>query len=94
MDVDKQSITFRRVVGNQVGLIGPNPSGLCMCGCGRKTKIVTKSDRRHGHVMGSARSVIWNLAPSHNRTAGRGQLPFLLEYSQLCGIAVRVRRLF
>jgi hypothetical protein len=31
--------------------IGPNPSGLCMCGCGRKTKIVTKSDRRHGHVM-------------------------------------------
>jgi hypothetical protein len=28
------------------------PSGLCMCGCGRKTKIVTKSDRRHGHVMG------------------------------------------
>jgi hypothetical protein len=32
--------------------IGPNPSPLCMCGCGRKTKIVTKSDRRHGHVMG------------------------------------------
>ena len=23
--------------------IGPNPSGLCMCGCGRKTKIVTKA---------------------------------------------------
>ena len=33
-------------------VIGSNPSGLCMCGCGRKTKIVTKSDRRHGHVMG------------------------------------------
>ena len=32
--------------------IGPNPSGLCMCGCGRRTKIATKSDRRHGHVMG------------------------------------------
>src|SRR5215472_6985496 len=32
--------------------VGPNPSGLCMCGCGRKTKIATKSDRRHGHVMG------------------------------------------
>jgi hypothetical protein len=29
---------------------GPNPSGRCMCGCGRKTKIVTKSDRRHGHL--------------------------------------------
>jgi len=36
----------------QVGAIRPNPSGLCMCGCGRKTKIATKSDRRHGHVMG------------------------------------------
>src|SRR5215469_1263810 len=32
--------------------VAPNPSGLCMCGCSRKTKIVTKSDRRHGHVMG------------------------------------------
>ena len=32
--------------------VGPNPSGLRMCGCGRKTKIATKSDRRHGHVMG------------------------------------------
>ena len=21
-----------------------------MCGCGRKTKIVAKNDRRHGHV--------------------------------------------
>jgi hypothetical protein len=32
--------------------VGPNPPGLCMCGCGRKTKIVTKSDRRHGHAVG------------------------------------------
>jgi len=36
----------------RLAAIGPNPSGLCMCGCERKTKIVTKSDRRHGHVMG------------------------------------------
>ena len=36
----------------RLAAIGPNPSGLCMCGCGRKTKIVTKSDRRHGQVMG------------------------------------------
>jgi len=87
MDVDKQSITFRRVVGNQVGLIGPNPSGLCMCGCGRKTKIVTKSDRRHGHVMGSARSVIWNLAPSHNRTAGAaGNYRFCWNIANFAGL--------
>jgi hypothetical protein len=31
--------------GKRLAVIGPNPSGLCMCGCGRKTKIVTKSDR-------------------------------------------------
>jgi hypothetical protein len=36
----------------RLAAIGPNLSGLCMCGCGRKTKIVTKSDRRHGHIMG------------------------------------------
>jgi hypothetical protein len=36
----------------RLAAMGPNPSGLCMCGCGRKTKIVTKSDRRHGHVRG------------------------------------------
>jgi hypothetical protein len=42
---------------------GPNPSGRCMCGCGRKTKIVTKSDRRHGHVMGQPFRFI------HGRTA-------------------------
>ena len=36
----------------RLAAIGPNPSGLRRCGCGRKTKIVTKSDRRLGHIMG------------------------------------------
>jgi hypothetical protein len=29
---------------------GPNPSGLCMCGCGRQTLLANASDRRRGHV--------------------------------------------
>ena len=36
-------------------------SGLCMCGCGRKTKIVTKSHRRHGHEMGQPFETLWAL---------------------------------
>ena len=35
---------YTRVRGQKdFGPIGPNLSGLCMCGCGRKTKIVTKA---------------------------------------------------
>jgi hypothetical protein len=29
----------------RLAAIGPNPSGLCMCGCGRKTKIVVRKFR-------------------------------------------------
>jgi len=39
--------------------LGPNPSGLCMCGCGRKTKIVAKSNPRScsGHLQQIIRAV-------------------------------------
>lgn len=30
----------------------PNPSGLCMCGCGKKTKISHQSHTQQGHVLG------------------------------------------
>jgi hypothetical protein len=30
----------------------PNPSGLCLCGCGQKTAIATYSDRETGAVIG------------------------------------------
>lgn len=30
----------------------PNPSGLCMCGCGQKTKIAKASDPIWGHAIG------------------------------------------
>ena len=61
----------------QVVAIGPNPSGLCMCGCGRKTKIVTKSDRRHGHVMGQP----FRYIHGHARSPLKGPNRFKLRRS-------------
>ena len=55
--------------------IGPNPSGLCMCGCGLKTKIVTKSDRRHGQVMGQP----FRFIHGHRRPAKKGPNRFKLR---------------
>ena len=55
--------------------LAANPSGLCMCGCGRKTKIVTKSDRRHGHVMGQP----FRFIHGHSRPAAKGPNRFKLR---------------
>jgi hypothetical protein len=59
----------------RIAAIGPNPSGLCMCGCGRKTKIVAKSDRRHGHVMGQP----FRYIHGHCRPALKGPNRFKLR---------------
>ena len=32
----------------------PNPSGLCMCGCGQETKIATRNNYSLGHVKGES----------------------------------------
>lgn len=32
--------------------IGPNPSGLCQCGCGEPAPVARESNRRLGHVRG------------------------------------------
>jgi len=55
--------------------VGPNPSGLCMCGCGRKTKTVTKSDRRHGHVLGQP----FRFIHGHSRSPVKGPNRFKLR---------------
>lgn len=34
---------------------GPNPSGLCMCGCGATTPLATQNDRRNGLRKGQHR---------------------------------------
>jgi len=59
----------------RLAAIGPNPSGLCICGCERKTKIVTKSDRRHGHVMGQP----FRFIQGHSRPAEKGPSRFKLR---------------
>lgn len=33
-------------------LVPPNPSGICLCGCGRKTPIAKRTQRRHSLVKG------------------------------------------
>lgn len=39
------------------------PSGYCRCGCGQKTSIAARNDRRRGHKKGEPVSVI----PGHSR---------------------------
>src|SRR4051812_29977290 len=41
-----------RVASLTFDLPSPNPSGLCQCGCGRPTKIATRSSMQHGWVSG------------------------------------------
>lgn len=41
---------------------GPNPGGMCLCRCGEKAPIATKTDRRKGHVEGQPVSFIWGHA--------------------------------
>ena len=55
--------------------LAANPSGLCMCGCVRKTKIVTKSGRRHGHVMGQP----FRFIHGHSRPTAKGPNRFKLR---------------
>jgi hypothetical protein len=57
--------------------LAANPSGLCMCGCGRKTKIVTKSDRRHGHIMGQP----FRFIHGHSRSDAKGPNRFKFRRS-------------
>lgn len=47
----------------------PNPSGLCMCGCGQKTSIATRSDKKYGAVAGEHRRYIMG----HSGTMNRGK---------------------
>ena len=43
---------------------GPNPSGLCMCGCGRPAPIAKKTNATLGHVKGQPVRFI----PGHTQT--------------------------
>jgi hypothetical protein len=49
---------------------GPNPSGLCMCGCGQRTELAANTRAEHGWVKGKPKRYLhghaWN--PSIGRT--------------------------
>lgn len=38
--------------------LGPNPSGLCMCGCGQRTTVNTCDNRAKGWRKGGARRYV------------------------------------
>lgn len=44
---------------NQSTPKGPNPSGLCMCGCGNPAPIASHTSRKHGRVKGTPNRFIW-----------------------------------
>ena len=46
---------------------GPNPSGLCMCGCGETTRLAQESNRKWGDVKGTPRRYLKN---HHTRKSG------------------------
>ena len=53
----------KRITGD-----GPNPSGICLCGCGGKTAIAKQSYSRSGDVKGQPVRFI----PGHGRRGRRG----------------------
>jgi hypothetical protein len=42
------------------------PVGYCQCGCGEKTKVVSKTDKRHGYIKGESRKYIRGHYNQHN----------------------------
>lgn len=63
----------RYLRGHQAGRVpsandlGPNPAGLCLCGCGQRTEIARKSDANNGDVKGTSRKYI----RGHSSQSGR-----------------------
>lgn len=41
-----------------MSITGPNPSGLCMCGCGGKAPIAVGNDKRYGIIKGQPQRYI------------------------------------
>lgn len=43
---------------NEVSLPGPNPSGLCVCGCGQHTRLANRTNVFYGDVKGTPRRFV------------------------------------
>ena len=57
---------------------GPNPGGLCQCGCGQETELVTQTDSRRGIVRGQPRQYI---AGHHRR---KSPIPYVVDPDTGC----------
>lgn len=55
----------------RVDIPEPNPSGRCMCGCGRQTSLAPRTERRRGYVAGKPMRYI----VGHNPVPVRGKGP-------------------
>lgn len=45
--------------GRRQDMTPPNPSGLCMCGCGRPAPVATSSSRKFGWVIGHPKQFVF-----------------------------------
>lgn len=54
-------------MSNDTTSLGPNPSGLCMCGCGGKTLPAQNTNANRGTVRGRPQRYIFN---HHRRSVG------------------------
>src|SRR5918993_3065803 len=62
---------------------GPNPSGLCMCGCGERTRIASQTHAALGHVKGQPiRYIKGHQARGRRRPAGATQYDSTKEHSR------------
>ena len=79
---------FGIVQVNPEGIImnhrGPNPSSLCLCGCGRKTSLATRTREEFGHVKGQPVNFIQN----HRLT---GERSFNWQGGRVAGHGIYVR---
>lgn len=47
-----RALVARPVAPKKAPPVEPNPSGLCMCGCGKETPLATRSNRHKGKLRG------------------------------------------
>lgn len=60
-------------------MTGPNPSGICMCGCGRETRLATRTHRTYGHVKGTHQRFIRGHAANVAAKAANGNAYWIAE---------------
>jgi hypothetical protein len=46
------------------------PPGLCQCGCGKRTNVITRSNPKRGHVKGELHKYVMGHYPSALRPSG------------------------